>query len=96
MALEVKQPLSTSIAPQTRINRPRVRIGDLVTYAALLVLALFFLFPLAWMMLSSFKPGQQIASAPLYFDVSTFSLQNYEDMLANVPLWVGFKNTFIN
>ncbi|MAU08289.1 MAG: sugar transporter [Anaerolineaceae bacterium] len=95
MALEVKQPLSTSIAPQTRINRPRVRIGDLVTYAALLVLALFFLFPLAWMMLSSFKPGQQIASAPLYFDVSTFSLQNYEDMLANVPLWVGFKNTFI-
>ncbi len=71
------------------------RIGNLFMYLFLVALSVFFLFPLAWMILSSFKPPADISAAPLAFNLATFSLDNYAAMLRNVPMVNGFKNTLI-
>lgn len=73
----------------------RLRLGTLLMYLFLFVMSAFFLFPLAWMILSSFKPPGDISAAPLAFNPTTFTLNNYAEMLKNVPLFNGFKNTLI-
>lgn len=67
----------------------------LLFYGFLFLLALFFLYPLIWMVFSSFKLGSDIASRPLSFDISSLTLANYRSLFRNVPLHIGFKNTFI-
>ena len=69
--------------------------GDVLVYVFLTLLALLFLYPLAWMLLSSFKDGRAIATQPLSFDLPSLSLANYDSLLASVPLWIGFRNTLI-
>lgn len=90
--------MNTTLRRTTVINRvvpKRFPVSTVLMYLFLGVLALFFLFPLAWMILSSFKQGPDIATAPLSFDFRTASLANYQAMLRNVPLATGFKNTLI-
>src|SRR6266568_4837426 len=70
-------------------------IANLVMYLLLAIFGTFFLFPLVWMILSSFKLGPDIASRPLSFDLSSMSLESYTALLRNVPLLTGFKNTLI-
>ena len=68
---------------------------SLFRYGVLLVLSVVFLFPLAWMFISSFRPGADVQATPLDIDFSTLSLQNYTSLLNAVPLGIGFKNTLI-
>ena len=87
------------------VNAPRSRrlvrivsglgLSTLALYSFLILLALFFVYPLIWMALSSFKLGPDIASRPLSFTISTATLDSYGRLLRNVPLHIGFKNTFI-
>ncbi len=79
--------------PAARIRR--ITVGSLFIYLFLFGMSAFFLFPLVWMFLSSFKPPTDIAAVPLQFDLSTFSFANYEAMFRNVPIVSGFKNTLI-
>lgn len=77
-------------------GRPiRLNLNGLLIYLALSILALFFLLPLLWMVLSSFKMGPDIATEPLIFRLRDMSFDSYVGMLQNVPLWIGFKNTLI-
>ncbi len=73
----------------------RLNLESLALYAFLCLLALFYLYPLVWMALSSFKLGPDIASRPLSFDLSAATLDNYRLLLRNVPLQIGFQNTLI-
>ncbi len=82
-----------SLHPAPR-RRP-VRIGDVLGYLFLLIAVFVTIYPLAWMIVSSFKPGNEIATAPLSLDFHTLSLNNYTALLSSVPLWVGFQNTLI-
>lgn len=90
-----------SRAADAHARRPLVRgvhwldLSNLVLYSFLLLLALFFLYPLVWMVLSSFKTGPDIASRPLSFDISAATPDNYQLLLRNVPLYIGFQNTLI-
>lgn len=81
------------IEPVVRVRR--ITLGRIFIYLFLFGMSAFFLFPLVWMFLSSFKPPTDIAAVPLQFDLSTFSLANYEAMFRNVPILSGFKNTVI-
>ncbi|MBN8637720.1 MAG: carbohydrate ABC transporter permease [Anaerolineae bacterium] len=81
------------IEPVARVRR--ITLGRIFIYLFLFGMSAFFLFPLVWMFLSSFKPPTDIAAVPLQFDLSTFSLANYEAMFRNVPILSGFKNTVI-
>lgn len=71
---------------------PRPRIGS---QAFLLVLTVAFLAPVAWAVVSAFKPANDIIRDPLGFDVTAFSLDNYARMFADVPILAGFGTTAI-
>ncbi|HXR65257.1 MAG TPA: carbohydrate ABC transporter permease [Ktedonobacteraceae bacterium] len=71
------------------------KAGLFFGYVVLMILVFLMLFPLVWMFLSSFKPGDELISQPLSINFRTFSLNNYTTMLAFVPLWTGFQNTVI-
>src|SRR5260370_35957328 len=78
-----------------RTRKRTFKVGDFFTYLFLTVVVLLTLFPLIWMIVSSFKPGPDIQTAPLVFNLRALSLNNYKVLLSIVPLWVGFKNTLI-
>lgn len=71
------------------------RVGSIFPYLFLMVLALFFLYPLIWMIFSSFKTGSDIATQPLSFHIDAATLDNYVSLVRNVPLHIGFQNTAI-
>jgi multiple sugar transport system permease protein len=57
------------------------------------VLTLAFLAPVAWAIVSAFKPANDIIRYPLSFDPTTFTLDNYVEMFNDVPIGLGFLNT---
>jgi ABC-type glycerol-3-phosphate transport system permease component len=75
-----------------RPRRPRVRIG---THAFLLLLLVAFLAPVAWAIVSAFKPANDIIRDPLGFDPSAFTLENFAAMFHDVPIGQGFLNTAV-
>lgn len=86
---------SVRTSPPIRSRPLSATVARGLVYAGIVLLAAFFVAPLLWMVLSSFKTGPDIASRPLEFDVSAMSPASYGTMLANVPLLTGFKNTLI-
>jgi multiple sugar transport system permease protein len=73
-------------------RRTRPRIGS---HAFLMLLLVAFLFPVAWALLSSFKPADDIVRSPLTFDFSAFTFDNYTAMFQDVPIGQGFVNTAV-
>jgi ABC-type glycerol-3-phosphate transport system permease component len=67
--------------------------GPLGTQAFLLLLALAFLAPVVWALVSAFKPATQIISDPLGPDPASLTLENFRRMFADVPIGQGFLNT---
>ncbi|MGB3909345.1 MAG: carbohydrate ABC transporter permease [Pseudolysinimonas sp.] len=61
----------------------------------LVLLTLGFLAPVAWAVLSAFKPAIDIIRYPLVFDPTMFTLDNYVEMFSDVPIGLGFLNTGI-
>ena len=76
----------------TTLARRRPAVGSQLF---LVLLTLAFLAPVAWALLSAFKPANDIIRAPLVFDPSTFTLDNYAAMFEDVPIASGFLNTAI-
>ncbi len=79
--------MTETAAPE---RRTRPRIGS---HAFLMLLLVAFLAPVAWAVVSAFKPAGDIVSSPLAFDPGTFTLDNYRAMLQDVPIGQGFFNT---
>lgn len=77
------------------ISTPSQRLRTFFVYAGMAVLLAAFLYPLWWMVSSSFKPGSEIVTSPLSFDPRDLTLDNYRAMFANVPIWTGFLNTAV-
>ena len=81
---------------ETGVGRRQIfRLGSILTYIVLSLSALITIFPLAWMIVSSLKPGNEIAASPLGLDIHTLSFNNYVALLSAVPIWVGFQNTLV-
>jgi multiple sugar transport system permease protein len=77
-------------APSARRIRPAIG-----SQLFLVLLTVAFLSPVAWALLSAFKPANAIIRSPLAFDPSTFTLDNYIAMFQDVPIASGFLNTAI-
>ena len=75
-----------------RQSRRSLHLG---AHTFLMILMFCFLAPVAWAILSGFKPASEIVRRPLDFDLSTLTLDNYRAMLSDVPILSGFKNTAI-
>jgi ABC-type glycerol-3-phosphate transport system permease component len=82
----------TDSAPARRRGRAKPRIGS---HVFLMLLLVAFLAPVAWAVLSAFKPANDIITSPLAFDPSTFTLDNFAAMFQDVPIGQGFLNTAI-
>jgi ABC-type glycerol-3-phosphate transport system permease component len=78
--------------PAARRIQRRPLIGSNIF---LLVLTVAFLAPVAWAILSAFKPAGDIIRDPLGFDPTTFTLDNFRGMFQDVPIASGFLNTGI-
>ncbi|MEY9852283.1 multiple sugar transport system permease protein [Leifsonia sp. EB41] len=77
---------------QGATGRPRRRRSlHLGSHVFLLVLTVAFLAPVAWAIVSSFKPAAEIIRDPLGF--SGFTLDNFRGMIQDVPIGSGFLNT---
>ncbi len=62
-----------------------------IAYPVMALVAVVFLFPLLWSLISSLKPEAQIISYPPKWIPETFSLSNYTAVLNNFPYmsWMG-------
>ena len=76
-----------TIAAQRR-SRPAI-----TSHLLLVILTIAFLAPVAWALFSAFKPANDIIRYPLDFDPTSFTLDNFTEMFADVPLLQGFLNT---
>lgn len=86
----------------TRVDRrsdPSLRTTKLVQYAIMIVLALFFLFPLIYMLVSSFKEDASVLSSSDSFEAfnpAPFSgLENYADAASRASFFRVFANSVI-
>ncbi len=75
---------------QSHTVRPRrVPIGQYVSIAILVVALIFFMFPVIWMILTSFKRPDEYFTSPPVFIPRSFDLQNYVDAMRMPPLGRG-------
>lgn len=74
------------------MSRRRPAVGSQVF---MLVLTVAFLAPVAWAILSAFKPANDIIRNPLVINPATFTLDNFIGMFQDVPIAHGFLNTGI-
>ncbi|GCE23030.1 carbohydrate ABC transporter permease [Dictyobacter kobayashii] len=97
MAITTSQAADQILTDSLPVRRRtfRFRPGSVLVYLVLTIAALLTIFPLAWMFVSSLKPGSEIATAPLSVDLHTLSFNNYTALFSAVPMWIGFQNTFI-
>jgi multiple sugar transport system permease protein len=74
---------------------PRTIVGRTLSYAALSVLALVVIFPLAWMLLTSFKTDADAVRNP-YGLPNPFSFEAYERLLVSgqQPIFLWLWNSF--
>lgn len=71
------------------------RIGTLVRVVALTVWALFTLFPLYWIVITAFKPRQDISRFPLQYWPETFSLENFARLFDRTNFGVYLGNSLL-
>src|SRR5918993_3972447 len=79
-------------ARRRRSRREPPQVGSQVF---LMLLTVAFLAPVAWAVVSAFKPAVEIIRDPLGFDPSQFTVDNFVAMFGDVPLASGFLNTAI-
>ena len=77
------------------MERAMSRTNRLLTYAMWLFLLGFFLFPIYWLIASSFKTeGQQFAIPPIWFPAPA-TLENYIDLFSNAKVISSLKNSLM-
>lgn len=76
--------------------RPRRGVlASLSSHAFLVALTVAFLAPVAWAIVSAFRPPADIIGDPMGIDLTTLTLDNFTRMFADVPIGQGFVNTAI-
>jgi len=85
-----------AVSQANRKRRGR-RFGRAGGYAGRIVLAVFFLFPIVFMLVSSLKPDDQIfadlSSPKAFLPVGHVSLDNYRKVFDTVPAWRFLANS---
>lgn len=82
--------------PLRRSLAARARTANLAGYATLWVIAVAFIVPLVWMLLTSLKPDSEIYSLPLTFFPNSASLAHYRHIFEKMPnVFVYLRNSTI-
>jgi len=70
-------------------------VNIVVSYAILILMVLFVLFPLAWIISTSFKPSAEILSIPPRWFPNEFTLEHYKSVLFNSSIPLYFLNSIM-
>ncbi|HEV2072314.1 MAG TPA: carbohydrate ABC transporter permease [Thermomicrobiales bacterium] len=81
------------MTPKKRKPEPRVNGKDIVLGILMVLLALAFIFPFVWLIMTSFKPPAEVFSGEFF--PSRWTTQNYEQVFTQVPMWRWMGNTFL-
>lgn len=71
-----------------RRRRKPIRLGRAALYLLLSLLGLVFVIPMAWAVLSSFKPRSDLFTYPPQLIPSPWTLENYQLLLAQQPFFM--------
>lgn len=77
------------------VRSPRIHLSHLLIHAILLVGGLIFIFPLIWMLSTSFKTQAQLFAYPPSLLPAPLAWQNYPTAFSLVPFPLFFRNTLI-
>ncbi len=90
---------SATKAQARAIQVARVNWDRLITrtalYSTIILGAIIFIFPLVWMVTTSFKPEKNVFEFPPSLIPSSFEWINYPEALERFPFVLGFRNTMI-
>lgn len=75
------------------VSKLHDKTSTTILTAALVLVAMLYLFPLVWFILSSFKPGSELFSYPLSVLPEHATMQNYLDALSSLDFVRYFTNT---
>ena len=95
LARTIEPAETTTPRVHRRSGFKRSTLRAFTTHAFLIALLIAFLAPVAWAIVSAFKPANDIIRAPLTFAPSKFTLGNYTAMFEDVPILKGFATTAI-
>jgi len=90
-----------SSAPSLNLIRPRRRRMTPTRAAAMVLTVLVWLggllciFPIAWTIVSSFRPDSSFLTAPFGFSFSELSWNNYQAAFSQADFGTGFKNSLV-
>ena len=87
--------LVTGRPVERRRRSPRTLIGSIVWHVFCLALLVLLLYPVAWLLGSSFKPGTEILTNPTPFP-QQFTIENYQiavEGVAGLSLWQLLGNS---
>ena len=95
MTIDVTLPGSRPLAParSRRFARGLRRMNGAAGHAVMVVLSVFCLFPVYWMIVTSFRPANAIFEMSLW--PTAASLDNYVHALAAIPIGAMLVNTLI-
>lgn len=82
-------------APAPAARPRRGVLASISSHAFLVALTVAFLAPVAWAIVSAFRPAADIIGDPMGIDLTTLTLDNFTRMFADVPIGQGFVNTAI-
>lgn len=82
----------TATVDKRRIRRHRHAVRNLGSNITLICICIIWVFPIYWMLNTSFKPASDIAQATPKFFPAPFSLANYADAIAKP----GFVTSLLN
>jgi multiple sugar transport system permease protein len=82
------------MAPRTASLRRRKFISTTATYLVLLIIVGFILFPLYWMVITSFKIPREIGRQPTLWP-SVFVWDNYDELINEKDFFMNMKNSFV-
>ena len=86
-----------AIAGARRWNRYRASrlTGRFFLHLVLIILGLSMVFPLIWMVFSSFKPSLEVISTEFHLLPQTWTLRNYVRVFDEVTMGRGYLNSLI-
>ena len=78
-----------------RTQKGASNIGKIFIYAILTALALIYIFPFFWMIVTSVKPDKELVAWPPTILPHALQLRNYPDAFNYIPFFTYLKNTLL-
>ncbi|QAY60250.1 carbohydrate ABC transporter permease [Microbacterium protaetiae] len=87
--------LTSPRGPRSKPSTPGKRIGRIIGYVAMIVVAVALLVPFFWMISSSLKTSNDVFSVPVRWLPETFVWSNYVDIWTQTNLLTWIRNTLV-